>query len=231
MSRARDILERTHPDIEKHLAKTVQRWQDSTGAPSARHRMEVYAKATKPGGELEKYHPGESDVYRGTEGPGKSHLKHGTSWSKDKAGVDAYKSNADLEEKPGFKVMKKHITKNDAALDVNKVHPHKYFADEKEVFLPKQSESRASLIIERDSMFIKRGQMLGNMTRDFKVAQKVTRDWKKGKMQRMSAIRDYHKSTEGKKFHRDLATYSSQRYFIPKEGMLGLGLHNRGMHD
>ncbi len=64
--------------------------------------------------------------------------------------------------------------------------------------------------------FIKRrtrilGQLYGDQVKDFRKSQNAKRAWRLNRREYMGAIKNWHKSTQGKKFHRQLATFNQYK--------------------
>lgn len=66
--------------------------------------------------------------------------------------------------------------------------------------------------------FIQRQSSRQNLVKDFQKSQKTKQSWVKNRITNMFAIRKWHKSFAGKKFHRQLGRYLAIHNFIPKAG-------------
>jgi hypothetical protein len=68
---------------------------------------------------------------------------------------------------------------------------------------------------ELQELFIKRRKPLVGAIKDFRRSQKTKEAWKKSRWKFMKGIKRFHNSTEGKRFHRNMARFLSSRYFHP----------------
>jgi len=80
--------------------------------------------------------------------------------------------------------------------------------DDKVIF---DIELRESNLGESD--FIKRRTQIVTGIRDFQRGQQTKSQWRKNKYKMLKGMRRYHKSTAGKKFHRQLSRYMTSRTF------------------
>lgn len=64
--------------------------------------------------------------------------------------------------------------------------------------------------------FIKRRKALVGAIKDFRKSQGTKEQWKTNRWKIMKGIKQFHRSTEGKRFHRNMGRFLSTRYFRPK---------------
>lgn len=69
---------------------------------------------------------------------------------------------------------------------------------------------------EMEESFIKRRKPLSGALKDFRKSQSTKGEWRKNRPGFMKGINRFHKSTEGKRFHRNLGRFLSSRYFHPR---------------
>jgi hypothetical protein len=69
---------------------------------------------------------------------------------------------------------------------------------------------------EMEESFIKRRKPLSGALKDFRKSQDTKGEWRTSRHGIMRGINKFHKSTEGKRFHRNLGRFLSSRYFHPR---------------
>jgi hypothetical protein len=93
---------------------------------------------------------------------------------------------------------------------------------DKQLFLLECGKSLYDRITEDDhKLFIQRRQKIGSMFKNFRKSKTAEREWNRHRFKMLQAVRDYHKSAEGKKHHRQLGRWLATRSFIPKAGLFG----------
>lgn len=91
---------------------------------------------------------------------------------------------------------------------------------DKKLFLLEVGKSVDDVVCEDDHrIFISRRQKMGSMFKSFAKSKATEREWSRHRFKMVKAVRDYHKSAEGKKFHRQLGRWLATRNIMPKQGL------------
>lgn len=69
------------------------------------------------------------------------------------------------------------------------------------------------------SNFFKRRQLTGTLFKNFHKSQSQKRNWNRHKFKIMQAIKGFHHSTDGQRFHRQLNRFNLTHINIPKQGL------------
>lgn len=112
--------------------------------------------------------------------------------------------------------MMKFLTDDDAKMFLIEIGKFNEAVNADKNYQPVEEEIK-SLIKKRDGLM--------SHMKDHRKGQDTKAQWRKNRHKMMRGIKSYHRSTEGKRFHRNLGNFLATRLFRKDEGISGAALY------